>query len=187
GHFLCVNSNGYSLTSYPAGSATTATGDATYTTDIPDNVGIAIFNNDTGGGSYSLAKRLEPGGPTAGGGAPHQGGLGLPRLGATSANHSFTRRTTLGCSGSAGGGNCTSILFMQTTPPTTSSALADSNNNATDFIFVDTNGTLTAAGQRLGAPGPENLSSPVAKTATGLAWTRPAPCPPILPPPNNLH
>src|SRR5215510_8039769 len=44
GHYLCVNSVGYSLASYPAGNGTTATGDATYTTDIPDNAGIAIFN-----------------------------------------------------------------------------------------------------------------------------------------------
>ena len=41
GHYLCVNSVGYSLASYPAGNGTTATGDATYTTDIPDNAGIA--------------------------------------------------------------------------------------------------------------------------------------------------
>src|SRR5215467_1361515 len=36
GHYLCVNNNatqGYSLASYPAGNGTTATGDATYTTD----------------------------------------------------------------------------------------------------------------------------------------------------------
>src|SRR5262249_42188677 len=44
GHYLCVNSVGYSLASYPAGSGATATGDTTYTTDIPDNAGIAIFN-----------------------------------------------------------------------------------------------------------------------------------------------
>ncbi|HEX8150990.1 MAG TPA: lamin tail domain-containing protein [Pyrinomonadaceae bacterium] len=31
GHYLCVNSVGYSLASYPAGNGTTATGDATYT------------------------------------------------------------------------------------------------------------------------------------------------------------
>ena len=33
----------------------------------------------------------------------------------------------------------------------------DTNNNSADFIFVDTNGTSAGAGQRLGAPGPENL------------------------------
>src|SRR6266850_4536320 len=44
GHFLCVNSVAYSLGSYPAGSGTTASGDATFATDIPDNAGIALFN-----------------------------------------------------------------------------------------------------------------------------------------------
>ena len=39
--------------------------------------------------------------------------------------------------------------------------LVGDNNNATDFIFVDTNATPTSAGQRVGAPGPENLSSPI--------------------------
>src|SRR4029434_1535648 len=37
---------------------------------------------------------------------------------------------------------------------------------AADFIFVDTNGTSAGAGQRLGAPGPENLSSPIERHAS---------------------
>ena len=36
----------------------------------------------------------------------------------------------------------------------------DTNNNAADFKFVDTNGTSAGGGQRLGAPGPENRFSP---------------------------
>src|ERR1700752_3816235 len=43
GHFLAVNSVGYSLTNYPAGNGTTATADISYTIQIPDNVGIALF------------------------------------------------------------------------------------------------------------------------------------------------
>jgi len=35
----------------------------------------------------------------------------------------------------------------------------DSNVNSEDFVFVDTAGTVTPAGQRLGAPGPQNLGS----------------------------
>jgi hypothetical protein len=42
----------------------------------------------------------------------------------------------------------------------------DTDDNAADFIFVDTNGTSAGAGQRLGAPGPENLSSPIQRNAT---------------------
>jgi hypothetical protein len=37
----------------------------------------------------------------------------------------------------------------------------DTDNNAVDFIFVDPFATSAGAGQRLGAPGPENLSSPI--------------------------
>ena len=53
-HFLCVNNaaGGYSIGAYPAGSGT-ATGDATFTLDIPDNAGIALFNNNTGGASFT--------------------------------------------------------------------------------------------------------------------------------------
>jgi hypothetical protein len=47
GHYLCTNSVGYSLASYPAGVGTTATGDATYATDIPFNDGLAIFHTAT--------------------------------------------------------------------------------------------------------------------------------------------
>jgi hypothetical protein len=35
-----------------------------------------------------------------------------------------------------------------------------------DFVFADTTATLTAAGARLGAPGPENLSSPIQRSST---------------------
>src|SRR5439155_7842543 len=59
GHYLCVNSVGYGLDVYPAGYGTTANGNATFSIDIPDNAGIAIFNNSSGGGLYSLANRLD--------------------------------------------------------------------------------------------------------------------------------
>ncbi|MCA1633371.1 MAG: hypothetical protein LC802_06520 [Acidobacteria bacterium] len=36
----------------------------------------------------------------------------------------------------------------------------DNNNNDTDFFFVDTDGLPLGPPQKLGAPGPENLSSP---------------------------
>src|SRR4029453_12529006 len=47
GHYLCVNSSGYSLTSYPASNGTTAVGDATYTSNIAPKTGIALFNTNT--------------------------------------------------------------------------------------------------------------------------------------------
>src|SRR5205823_4108269 len=116
GHFLCVNSGGYSLGSYPAGSVTTATGDATYTTDIPDNVGIAIFNNNTGGGSYSVANRLDAVGSASESNTIYREGSGYPALTPLNINASLVRRAGT-CTGSGGGGNCSSVLAMQTTPP----------------------------------------------------------------------
>ena len=93
GHYLCTNSGGYSLASYPAGNGTTATGDATYTTDIPDNAGIAIFNNDTGGGSYSLANRLDAVGSTSEANTLYKEGSGHLTLMPSSIEYSFYRDT----------------------------------------------------------------------------------------------
>src|SRR4030095_16608806 len=42
----------------------------------------------------------------------------------------------------------------------------DTNNNSTDFLFADTTGTATPGGQRLGAPSPENLGSPIVRNST---------------------
>lgn len=154
GHFLCVNSVGYSLASYPAGNGTTATGDATYTTDIPDNAGIAIFNNNTGGASYQLANRLDAVGSTSEANTLYKEGTGYPALVPFSINYSFYR-DDCGKSGS-----------ITTFGPCPISTPKDTNNNAADFVFVDTNGTSAGAGQRLGAPGPENLSSPIQRNSS---------------------
>ena len=155
GHYLCVNSVGYDLASYPAGNGTFATGDATYTTDIPQNTGIAIFNNSTGGGSYSLANRLDAVGAFTEANTTYKEGTGYPFINASFAiDYSLERRTVGMCvdAGCTGG--------SQTTP-VSSGAMIDTNNNATDFYFNDTNGTSAGFGQRLGIPGPQNLSSPI--------------------------
>lgn len=155
GHYLCVNSVGYSLASYPAGNGTTATGDATYTTDIPDNAGIAIFNNNTGGASYTLANRLDAVGSTSEANTLYKEGTGYPALVPFSIDYSFYRDNC---------GKGGSITTFGACP--TGGILKDTNNNAADFVFVDTNGTSAGAGQRLGAPGPENLSSPIERNAS---------------------
>jgi len=155
GHYLCVNSVGYSLASYPAGNGTTATGDATYTTDIPDNAGIAIFNNNSGGGSYTLANRLDAVGSTSEANTLYKEGTGYPTLTPFSIDYSFYRD-------SCGKGGSITTFGACPNP----SMVKDTNNNAADFIFVDTNGTSAGAGQRLGAPGPENLSSPIERNAS---------------------
>jgi hypothetical protein len=149
GHFLCANSGGYSLASYPAGGAATATPDATYTADIPDNSGVALFNT-ADAASFSAATRIDAAGFTTTTPPPYVEGAGLPALDASNVNYSFYR-DTCGKGGSATVlGNCPTLGLPK-----------DTDDNASDFVFVETGGNSTGAGPRLGAPGPENLSSPV--------------------------
>src|SRR5215510_14452079 len=154
GHYLCVNSLGYSLASYPAGNGTTATGDATYTTDIPDNAGIAIFNTSIAA-NFNLPNRLDAVGSTSEANTLYKEGTGYPAVTPFSIDYSFYRDNC------GKGGSITTFG-----PCPTGGALKDTNNNAADFVFVDTNGTSAGAGQRLGAPGPENLSSPIERNAS---------------------
>ena len=156
GHYLCTNSAGYSLGSHPAGPGTTATGNATYTTDIPDNAGIAIFNT-ANTANFSTTTRLDAVGSTSEANTLYKEGAGYTALSVFSIEASLYRSycpnnqpvfgSALGCTSTSGG------------------LPKDSNNNAADFVWVDTNGTNAGFGQRLGAPGPENLSSPVLHNA----------------------
>ncbi len=143
GHFLCANSVAYSISGYPAGNGTTATANVTYTTDVPDNAGLAIFNNSTGGASFSAANRLDAVGSTSEANTTYKEGTGYTAIAAAAIDYSFYRKPSL-----------------------TTGLPTDTGNNATDFQFVDTSAASTAAGQRLGAPGPENLSSPILRNAT---------------------
>ncbi len=142
GHYLCVNSVAYSLASYPAGNGTTATGDATYTAEIPDNAGIALFNTATVG-NFNLANRLDAVGSAGEANTLYKEGTGYPALGTLDINYSLFRKFDL-----------------------TNGSPTDTNNNVSDFFFADTLSTSTPAGQHLGAPGPENLSSPIQRNAT---------------------
>jgi hypothetical protein len=153
GHYLCANSDGYSLGTYPAGNGTTATPNATYTDNIPNNAGIALFNT-ANTANYSTATRLDAVGSTSEANTLYKEGAGYPATTQFLIQHSFYR-DNCGKQGSiTTGANCPYGGF-----------LGDLGNNATDFIFVDTNGTSAGAGQRLGAPGPENLSSPVQRNS----------------------
>ena len=129
GHYLGTNSGAYSL-------GGNATGDATYTTDIPDNAGVALFNSSLPA-NWTLANRLDAVGSASEANTLFKEGTGYPALTLlTNFNYSFYRDLITGLP-------------------------KDTNDNAADFLFVDTNGTAAGAGQRLGAPGPENLASPV--------------------------
>src|SRR5262245_9331557 len=173
GHYLCVNSIGYSLASYPAGNGTTATGDATYTTDIPDNAGIAIFNTSVAA-NFNMANRIDAVGSTSEADALYKEGAGYPMLTPFSIDYSFYR-DDCGKAGSI-------TTFGQCSRDTP----IDTDNNAADFIFVDTNGTSAGAGQRLGAPSPENLSSPIQRNAS-IAATLLDPCVDRASPPNRVR
>jgi len=158
GHFLCVNNTAFSLSSYPAGSGSVGSGDAQYTAgsggDIPDNAGIALFNNNSGGGAFILANRFDAVGSTSEANTLYKEGTGYPALTPFSIDYAWVR-DQCGKGGSIPtGGQCTI-----STPK-------DTDDNATDFFFVDTNGTSAGAGQRLGGPGPQSLSSPIQRNST---------------------
>lgn len=151
-HYLCVNSVAYSLSSYPAGNGTTAIGDATYATEIPDNTGIALFTTNVPA-EFAIGVRLDAAGSTAEANALYREGAGYPSIGAVAVNQSFFRDEC------GKGGSITT--FGPCPAPGTKK---DTNDNAADFVFTDTNATNAGAGQRLGAPGPQNSTSPIFHT-----------------------
>jgi hypothetical protein len=149
GHYLCANSTAYSLSG-------NATADATWTStnDIPDNAGIALFNNNTGGGSFSLANRFDAVGSTSEANALYKEGAGYPALTPFSIDYSWVRDE-------CGKGGAVNLLGQCTI-----STPKDTDSNSVDFYFVDTNGTSAGGGQRLGAPGPQNLASAIQRNST---------------------
>jgi hypothetical protein len=156
GHYLGVGS-AYSLGSYPAGvapGATTATGDKTFSNDIPDNAGLALFNTSNPS-NIATATRFDAVGSTSEANALFKEGTGYPAISTTNLDYAFVR-DPCGKGGS----------IVTAGPCTTGGFPKDTNNNATDFFFVDTTGTDLGAGAHLGAPGPENSSSPVQRNNT---------------------
>ena len=104
--------------------------------------------------NFTLANRLDAVGSTSEANTLYKEGTGYPALTPFSIDYSFYRD------------NCGKAGSITTFGPCTISTPKDTNNNAADFVFVDTNGTSAGAGQRLGAPGPENLSSPIQRNAS---------------------
>lgn len=126
-HYLAVGA-GYSL-----GAA--AVGDRTYTSDVADDVGLALFPT-ANPSNFSLANRLDAVGFTTSD-IIYREGTGLLLVGPNVGQYSFLRNWTSGLP-------------------------RDTGDNASDFVFVAVDGgiygNLVAV---LGAPGPENLSSPI--------------------------
>ncbi|MDQ1522763.1 MAG: hypothetical protein QOE47_687 [Pyrinomonadaceae bacterium] len=157
GHYLAVNNGGggctgsFSGSAYPAGSpAATATGDNTLNENIPENVGIALFNTSLQA-NFNTTTRLDAVGSTAEANTLYKEGTGYPAF-------------SVALSGNPG---VNYSIFRDAR----SGAPIDTGNNETDFQTADINGTNLCAStinfqcQRLGAPGPENLSSPVQRNA----------------------
>src|SRR5262249_41054562 len=139
------------------------TGDGTFTTDIPDNAGIAIFTTNIPA-NFALGTRLDAVGSTAEANVLYKEGTGYPSITPFSIDYSWVRDQC----GRNGAVNVIAACPLSNGTP------IDTNNNAADFYFVDTNGTSAGGGQRLGAPGPQNLSSPIynaAPIATALLDT----------------
>ena len=137
GHFLCTNNgaSGYSLGGY-------ATGDTNYGTGIVAGGGVAVFSTTTAA-SWGTSTRFDAVGFSGITGTTlfTEGTALLPAGGiSTAGEHSFVRRAP---------------NSMQGLPQ-------DTDSNQADFEFVSTTaGTFNTRVSVLGAPGPENLASPI--------------------------
>jgi len=159
GHFLGANSNGYSLSGYPSGNPdvntaaqaavvqtpfATATPDATWAFDIPDGSGVAIFTT-TRTPAQTAETRLDAFGFSTSP-ALFREGTGWPTVPRSNRQASFFR-------------DVTGVLPK------------DTDNNAADFLYAGTFPDIT--GNLLGAPGPENLRSPVVRSDIAVALLDP--------------
>lgn len=119
-----------------------AAGDTLYNTDIPDNSGVALFRTAN---TYTLADRLDAVGFTT----------------ATEPNANLYREGTPLASPGANDGQYAFMRRLESGRP------QDTDDNARDFVFVSTNGGNYGGVQSvLGAPGPQNLASPLQRNAT---------------------
>jgi len=149
GHYLMVGS-AYSL-------GTSATGDQVLSADVDNDANVGVFST-ANVNNISSVNRLDAVGfgTNSGGGICDllREGTNLPALSGSTLQYSF-ERDQCGKGGNPG--------VFGTCPTSTP---VDTNNNNADFLFADTTGANTIAGQRLGAPGPENLASPIQRNNT---------------------
>ena len=149
GHYLLVGS-AYSLANY--GGSNDAAGNLTMSSDIENDRNVSLFST-TNILALSTTTRFDAVGFGTNTGNVcdlQREGTNLGNLLGSTLQYSFFRKEC------AYAGGCT-------TPGTPK----DSNDNSADFLFADTAATLVAgAGQHLGAPGPQNLASPLKRDAT---------------------
>jgi hypothetical protein len=160
GHYLYTPARGYSLSSYGGanGAAADATGLAIYThaADAPF-AGLALFRTSNPA-NWTTVHRLDAvGGPLSSAHLREGAGVAQNFGFVSDAQYSWVRKLTTG-------------------------APQDTGDNAQDFALVSIKGGLLGGVQAtLGAPGPENLTSPIQRNAqikaslvdTGVASTAP--------------
>jgi len=116
----------------------TANSNSSYATDTADNAGAALFSTSNPS-NFTAERRLDAAGFSSMSGANadlYREGAGLAPI-SGNGEYSFVRKLASG--------------YPQ-----------DTNNNSADFYFVSTTGgTFGGVVSVLGAPGPENLSSPI--------------------------
>jgi hypothetical protein len=142
GHFLCANNaaSGYGL-------GAIAAADAAYATGVVDGGGVAVFST-TNAANWNAATRLDS--------------VGFQGITGTAL---FTEGTALAPAGGVTAGG--EYSFVRRMATANSGLPQDTNNNQSDFVFVSTTGAAFGGAQSaLGAPGPENLASPVNRNAS---------------------
>ncbi|MDT7780820.1 MAG: hypothetical protein QOC99_3332, partial [Acidobacteriota bacterium] len=153
GHYLAVGSQ-YTLANY--GGTGAAAGNQTLTSDIESDRNVAVFSTASVA-NISSANRLDAVGGDSNTGAVCdllREGNNLPAVSGSTTEHSFFRKE---CDFVSGVG-CQAAGNPK-----------DTNDNNADFMFADTQGTfISGVQQRLGAPGPENLSSPIRRDTSGI-------------------
>ena len=157
GHYLFIGSS-YSLADY--GGTGAAAGNLTLTSDIESDGNVAIFTTTTVANLSSVTRLDAVGFGTNTGGTCDllREGTTLTPLSGSTLQYSYVRDECGKKGNPAMFGLCP-----------TGGAVADTNVNGDDFIFVDTTAANTVAGQRLGAPGPQNLASPLNRNSAILA------------------
>ena len=131
-HYLAANS-AYSLTA-------NATPDRTYTGDISDNAGIALFRT-ANPANFILNERIDAAGFTPVTNALYKEGAGLTAITPGTNQYAHVRK-------------------MTTAVP------QDTDNNSADFVAISTSAaSLGGVSSVLGAPGPESSLSPLDRTS----------------------
>ena len=150
GHLLAVNTNGYSLQNY--GGLNAAAADRTWTTNIADDTGLALFAT-ANILAYGSATPLDAVGFASDVATPYaEGPTGLAGVGSGPFAHNY------------------SLVRKHAVGP--GAALQDTGDNAADFVLVavdaGTYGPMTAL---LGGPSPENLAAETERSNAEVAFS----------------